>query len=41
MRHSTGTLTCVSEELRILIADDQPLMSGALRALVASAPGMT
>lgn len=31
----------MSEELRILIADDQPLMSGALRVLVASAPGMT
>lgn len=31
----------VSEDLRILIADDQPLMSGALRVLVSSAPGMT
>ncbi|MWD30570.1 DNA-binding response regulator, partial [Aquicoccus sp. SCR17] len=31
----------MSEELRILIADDQPLMSGALRVLVDSAPGMT
>lgn len=31
----------MSEDLRILIADDQPLMSGALRVLVSSAPGMS
>lgn len=28
------------DEIRVLIADDQPLMSGALRVLVDSAPGM-
>ncbi|MDO5634865.1 MAG: response regulator transcription factor [Micrococcus sp.] len=31
----------MTEPLRILIADDQPLMSGALRALVDSAEGFT
>ena len=31
----------VTQNLRVLIVDDQPLMSGALKTLVDSAPGMS
>lgn len=30
-----------TEDIRVLIADDQPLMSGALRIMIDSTPGLT
>lgn len=38
MSETPGTAT---EDIRVLIADDQPLMSGALRIMIDSTPGLT